>query len=33
MVRGVSEIVKGGLELAKEVINIKINATEQVLDR
>ena len=33
MVRGVSEIVKGGVELAKEVINIKIYATEQVLDR
>jgi hypothetical protein len=33
LVRGVSELVKGGMDLAKEVINIKANATEQVLNR
>jgi len=31
--RGVSELVKGGMEVAQEVINIKLNATEKVLAR
>jgi hypothetical protein len=31
--RGVSDLVKGGMEVAQEVINIKLNATEKVLAR